>query len=182
MTGHLADEVLMDVVDGTPADTARVHLAGCAECRRRVDEAREGLALLGDAEVPEPAPEYWTSFRGHVQRRLEASPAGRLLRPALMAPLLAAAAAVVVAVWAPRPFPSPVPSAGLAATVLPAWSALPSAEEDAGLMILGAVMPTAGEVALAPCNGAACLMAELSEEESAALLDALRRELPEREL
>jgi len=176
MTAHLADDVLLDVSEGTETEAARAHVAACAECRQRAHEARQGLALLAEADLPEPSPLYWSSFRRQVERRLE-SPARRLLRPALLAPLLAAAAAVAVAVWAPRP--GSAPSGSLAAPVLPAWSALPPAEEDDALIVLGAVVPSGEDVSLAPsCEGASCLVAELSEEESAALADALRRELP----
>jgi hypothetical protein len=176
MTGHLADDAVLDVLEGRETEGARAHVASCPECRQHVHEARQGLALLADVDVPEPSPLYWASFRRQVERRLE-SPARRLARPALLAPLLAAAAAVAVALWAPRP--GPAPSAPLAAPRLPAWSALPPAEEDDALIVLGAVVPSGEDVSLAPsCEGAACLVAELSEEESAALADALRRELP----
>ncbi len=70
-THHLADEVLLDVIDDGGAEEARGHLAGCAECRQRLGDAREGLALLADADVPEPSPLYWTSFRQQVERRLQ---------------------------------------------------------------------------------------------------------------
>jgi hypothetical protein len=174
-TDHLTDDVLLDVLERTETEAARAHVAACAACRERVHEARQGLALLTDADVPEPSALYWASFRRQVERRLD-SPARRLARPVLLAPLLAAAAAVVVAVWAPRP--APAPSGPSTAAVLPAWSALPPAEEDEALVVLGAVVPSAEDVSLASCEGAACLVTELSEEESAALADALRRELP----
>jgi hypothetical protein len=176
MTGHLEDDVLLDALEGTETDEARAHLAACAGCRGRLDEARGGLALAADAVVPEPSPLYWASFRRQVERRLE-SPLHRLLRPSLLAPLLAAAAAVVVAIWAPRP--GLAPPGGAPAAVLPAWSVLPAAEEDEALMVLGAVMSAGDEVPVAAsCTGAACIMADMSDEESAALADALRRELP----
>jgi len=176
MTDHLAEEVLLDVLEGTETEAARAHAAACAECRERVHEARQGLALLADADVPEPSPLYWASFRRQVGRRLE-SPVRRLARPALLAPLLAAAAAVAVALWVPRP--GSTPSGGVATPVLPAWSALPPAEEDEALIVLGAVVPSGEDMSLAvSCEGAACLIAELDEEESTALADALRRELP----
>jgi hypothetical protein len=177
-TSHLADDVLLDVIEDGSTEAARGHLGGCAECRQRLADAREALALLADADVPEPSPLYWTAFRQQVERRLQ-SPVSRLLRPAFLVPLLAAAAAVVVALWTPSPPAPPTPGTLVAGAVLPAWSALPAADEDEALMMLGALVPATEEAPVAAaCEGAACLMAELSDEESAALADALRRELP----
>ena len=175
---HLTDELLLDALEGAAGDEARAHLAECAACARRVDEAREGLALLADADVPEPSPLYWASFRRQVESRL-ASPAARLARPAFLAPLLAAAAVMVVVLWGSLGRRVPAGPDPAAAAVLPAWSALPPVEEDDVLAVLGALAPSAEDLATgASCQGAACLVAELSDEESAVLLDALRSELP----
>jgi hypothetical protein len=180
---HLTDDVLLDVLEGAADEEARTHYAECTACARRVDEARDGLALLGEAEVPEPSPLYWASFRRQVGHRLS-SPAFRLARPALLAPLLAAAAAVAVALWGSFSVHAPSGAGPGVASVLPAWSALPPLDEgegeDEALAVLRAVAPSAEEMAVgASCQGAAaCLVAELSDEESAALVDALRQELP----
>lgn len=175
MRDHLTEEVLLDVLEGLEGDEARAHAAGCAECARRLEEARAGLALARDAQVPEPSPQFWESFRGQVGRRLP-SPGSRFARPAFLAPLLAAAAAVAVALWLPsRDLVAPEPGA---AGVLPAWSALPPAEGDASLEVLAAVVPMADDALGASCRGAAACLAELTDEESAALTEALRQELP----
>jgi hypothetical protein len=177
MADHLTDEVLLDVLEESAVgEDARAHVAGCEACAARIEESRGGAALLGDADVPEPGPAYWATFRRQVARRVE-SPVLRLARPAFLAPLLAAAAAVAVALWGSLADRAPSPPA--AAPVLPAWSALPPADEDEALAVLVAVVPSAGEVDLGhSCRDAACLVGELTDEESAALADALRREIP----
>ena len=178
MADHLTDDVLLDVLEDAAGlgEEARAHLAGCEACAARVEDARAGLALLGDADVPEPAAAYWARFRRQVAQRVQ-SPAVRLARPAFLAPLLAVAAVVTVAIVGT--LIRRAPSLPAAAPLLPAWSALPPAEEDDALAVLVTVVPSAGEVDLGhSCRDAACLVGELTDEESVALADALRREIP----
>ena len=66
---HPTDAVLLDVLDGVAEGQARRHVAACAECAARVEEARQGLALARQADVPEPSPLYWEDFRSQVGRR-----------------------------------------------------------------------------------------------------------------
>jgi hypothetical protein len=179
--GHPADEALMDLLEERGSPAARSHVAECAPCRERVDAARQGLELAMEADMPEPSPLYWESFRRQVGTRIESgegsAPAWRRL---LLSPWLAAAAAAVAVVVvllpaSPGPQPGPVPSAN----VLPAWSALPEAEDDEALALLAAVVPGT-EGPMVECQGLGGCMVEaaaLSEEESRDLADALRREL-----
>src|SRR6185503_18455911 len=94
---HLAEEALIDVLDGVAAPGARAHAASCALCRARVDEAAAGLELARDADVPEPSPLFWDSFRRQVDSRIQSEPVALWKRVAV-SPWLAAAAAVLVAV------------------------------------------------------------------------------------
>jgi hypothetical protein len=89
---------------------------------------------------------------------------------------LAAAAAVIIAVWVPGTPPGVVPTL---APVLPAWSALPPAESDEGLAVLAAIAPKASEAlgSVADCRDWGNCLAELSDEESRALAEALRGQL-----
>jgi hypothetical protein len=181
--GHLQEEALIDVLEGVAAPSVRAHAAACAECGARLAGAASGLELARGAEVPEPSPLYWHSFRSQVGSRIEAEPVSRW-KHVFASPWLAAAAAVVAAsaVLIPRAIHTPAASsAPAAATVLPAWSPLPPADEDPGLELLAAVVPgTTGLGPLAECDGLGDCMAEaatLSEEDSARLTDALRREL-----
>jgi hypothetical protein len=184
--GHLGEETLIDLMDGVAEAGARAHLSSCLHCRGRLDQASAGLELAREADVPEPSPLFWDSFRRQVDERIEAGdPAPFWKRAAIrgLAPWVAAAATVVaiVAVTLPRSSRSPVPAAAPAVPVLPAWSALPPAEEDVGLDMLAAVVPgNTGLGPLAECDGLGDCLAEagaLSEEDSLALADALRREL-----
>ena len=54
--GHPSEELLADFTDEVlePPQAARLerHLAGCEECRRAVEEARRGLAILALASEP----------------------------------------------------------------------------------------------------------------------------------
>jgi hypothetical protein len=182
LAGHLLDEALIDVLEGVAAGGARAHAAACAECGARLAEAAAGLRLAHEADVPEPSPVYWRSFRSQVGSRIQEEPASRWKRMSV-APWLAAAAAVVAAsaLLIPRAVHAPPSSSPEAVAVLPAWSPLPPAEEDEGLELLAAVVPGAGELGpLIECDGLGDCMAEastLSEEDSAKLSDALRREL-----
>ena len=179
--GHFGDDVLIDLLDGAASAEAIAHAASCVHCRARLDEAASGLELARSADIPEPSPLFWQSFRSQVDRRIESGDRPPVSRGFAVLPWLAAAAALViaVAVLLPRaqaPAPAPVPSA-----VLPAWSALPPADEDPGLDLLAAVVPGASELGpLVECQGLGDCMTEaaaLSEEESATLTDALQREL-----
>jgi hypothetical protein len=180
--GHLTEEALIDVLEGAATPAARAHAEACAECGARLADATSGLALARDADVPEPSPLYWHSFRTQVGSRIEAEPASRW-KQVFTSPWLAAAAAVIAAtaVLVPRAARTPAPSPPTAAVVLPAWSPLPPADEDPGLELLAAVVPGTTELGpLTECEGLGDCMAEaatLSDEESATLTDALRREL-----
>ena len=172
---HPSPGELMDVLDGAPDHGLRAHVAGCAACRARLDEARQGLRLAADAEIPDPPPVYWEAFGRKLAGRLENEPTTWQRRR--MAPALVAAAVCVMIVGTlllgRRPKPTPTPHD----TSLPQWSALP-AGEDAGLMVLQAMDPTDEELgAAAGCLGVAECLAGLSEEESGALAEALRDDL-----
>jgi hypothetical protein len=175
MRVHLSEESTVDVLHGEASPDVRRHLEACPECSERVARARETLALAADAEVPEPPLLYWETFRQQVGRRVAEEPRRRWL-PWLV-PVLAAAAALLVAMtFLRRPGPvAPVPSA---VASLPPWSALPPAEEDTGLAVLEAFEMTDGSLEAAlPNETVAGALADLSDDESADLAEALRREL-----
>lgn len=174
MSRHLTDEELMDVLGGDANGPARRHRESCPTCASRVEEARDGLGLAREADVPEPSPLYWEAFRRSVERRIAAEAKGRGWRRTWL-PVLAAAAGlalIVPALRGPgRPSPSPAP-------VLPAWSALPPAEEDAALAVLeGVALADAGLPIVEGDRGLAEELARLSDEEAWAVRDALRRNL-----
>ena len=182
--GHLGEEGLVDLMDGVADAEARAHASSCLHCRARREQAAGGLERAREADVPEPSPLFWDAFRRQVDERIVAGdrePAWRRIAFRGTAPWLAAAAVLVAAAAVTLPRGT---STGRAETpdapVLPAWSALP-AEEDVALEMLAAVVPGAtGLGPLAECDGMGDCLAEaatLSEEDSLALEDALRREL-----
>ena len=177
MTGHVSDERLLDALEGT-STADRAHVEACPQCRTRLDEAQAGLALAAGVEVPEPSPLYWESLRRQVSRRVDGEGArrGGFWRRIPLGPALAAAAVLAgIVTFLPRAAREPAP---LPERHLPAWSALPPAEEDEGLDVLRAVAPAVADAApAAGCAGVAECVADLSDEESRVLADRLRQEI-----
>ena len=132
MNRHLSDESLLSLAQGGDADGDRAHLSACGRCAERVEEARAGLALARRADVPEPSPLYWEAMRRSVERRIAEEPRSSP-RWVWLVPVLATAAAVVVVVLTTGRTHAP---ASLPGPTLPAWSALPPAEDDASLEVL----------------------------------------------
>jgi hypothetical protein len=176
MPRHVADDMLMDVLDGAATPETRAHLNECAQCRARVDEARGMLDLAGQAEVPEPSPLYWETFRRQVEGRIAAGEPARW-RFKMWTVLATAAASLVLGVTLVQRGLPPAP-APESAELLPAWSPLPSDEEDGGLRLLSALGPSPEDLRGASgCDAVADCVAVLSDEETRALGDALLVEL-----
>lgn len=171
MTRHVSDEQVPDLAEGLGSEAERAHVATCAPCAGRVEEARGVLDLARRAEVPEPSPLYWEAMRRSVGRRIAEDRRGSW--PAWLSGL-AATAAVVVAAFAltvGRPPASPTPSE----PSLPAWSALPPAEDDASLDVLeGFAMADGGLGAIDEGRGIGAFLAGLSDEDYRALAESLR--------
>jgi hypothetical protein len=127
--------------------------------------------------VPEPPGLYWEALRRNVRRRIAEEPV-RPSRRSWLVPVAAAAAAVVIAAVSlvgRTPEPSP------AQPYLPAWSALPPVEEDDDLAAVIGVVED-GLTEWDEGQGLGAFVASLSEEESEALVAALRVEPSEGEL
>ena len=167
MRSHLEGDVLLDVIEGAASVEATRHAEECAECARRIADARAGLWMAAEAGAPEPSPLFWDVFRRRVASAVEAEPRPRLAetgarRLGFVVPaLLATAAMVAVVSFMPRE-PGAPPPATLAAS-----SALP-ADEDIG------VADAAEDL---ECRDVAACVAGLTDEESRALADALRTDL-----
>jgi hypothetical protein len=180
MSRHLSDAALADALDGRADTVARGHLAGCEGCALRLAEAEAGLALARRDEVPEPSPLYWEALRRNVGRRIEAEPRRRLAVGWLV-PFAGAAAVALVVVSTgrlPRPAVGPTASPAVAAdsAVLEAWSPLPAPEADEDLVVLEGLSVTAnGLPAWDEGKGVDAYLAGLTDDESAALVDALAR-------
>jgi hypothetical protein len=177
LNAHLSDEQVVDLLEGTAGWELRRHADACGPCAVRVKDAGEGWAFAAsDVALPEPSPLYWDAFRQNTQRQLASQPSPLWRRP-WFAPLTAAAAvlagiiSVVPLVTSPPP-PSEVP--GMPA--LPAWSALPPADDDDGLRVLAA-LPSEDLEDAAVCQGVNDCVLSLSDDESHALATTLRQEL-----
>lgn len=171
MRRHVPDESLLDLAEGGGSDAERAHARACAACEARVTEARAALDAARRAEVPEPSPEYWETLRRSVGRKIAEEPR-RSPRWAWLVPLAASAVVAAVVVRAPGRVPVPATSP---AAALPAWSALPSAEDDPSLDVLEGL--AAADVDLGRLDegrGALAFLADLSDEEHQALADTLR--------
>lgn len=178
MSGHPSEESLLDLAEGLAGAEVRDHVATCPHCRARADHAREGMLVARDADVPEPSPLYWEAFRRQVGRKIVVE------EPVVwrwrLGPALAAAAVLAVALtYHASPVMGP---AGGTVESLPAWSALPPSAEDPGLAVLEALAPSERLEPEAGCGGVAECVASLSEEESLALAEILRKEMDRRDL
>jgi hypothetical protein len=177
MRSHLTEDMLLEALEGQGSGEARRHLAECEDCARRLDAGRVGLDLAHAADVPEPPPLYWEVFRRQVGRRIDEEGPRRRAFGFWLLPALATATVALVAFGL---FRSPDPGTGResAAATLPAWSALPPAEEDEGLEVLEA-MAASGDAldAALPAQGVAGTLTDLSDEESEVLAHALQYEL-----
>ena len=171
MSRHLSDESLLRLAQGGDADGERAHVLACARCAGQVEEARAGLDLARRADVPEPSPLYWEAMRLRIERRIAEEPR-RSPGWAWLAPVLATAAAVAVVALTTGRAHAP---AALPGPTLPAWSALPPAEDDASLAVLEGLAVADGDLGtLDEGRGVSAFLAGLSDEEYRALADSLR--------
>ena len=171
MTRHVPEESFPDLAEGGGSEAERTHVRTCGPCATRVEEARAALALARRADVPEPSPLYWDAMRQSVGRRIAEEPR-RAPRWGWLGPVAAAAAAV--AVFALATGRTHAPSA-TPAPVLPAWSALPEAEDDPSFVVLEGLAVEEGDLGdLDEGRGVGALLAELSDDDYRALVDSLR--------
>jgi hypothetical protein len=172
MTRHVTDEQVPDLAEGRGPEADHAHVATCAACAGRVEEARGVLAVARRAGVPEPSPLYWEAMRQSVGRRIAEDRRGSW--PAWLSALAATAAVVVAAVALTvgrRPAASPHSEPSL-----PAWSALPPAEDDASLGVLEGyfAMADGGLGVIEEGRGIGAFLAGLSDEDYQALAESLR--------
>jgi hypothetical protein len=178
MWTHVPDAALMDLVEGSASDRVRAHVAGCASCRARVEDARGGLSWAREASVPEPVPAYWDVQRAQVARAIAGAPAGVGHRRMWTVAALAGAAMLALVTVVPAPHVGAPTARPTASAVLPAWSALPPADEDDSLDVLaGAAEVATAAAPVLECSDVAACVGSLSDEESRALAEALKQQL-----
>lgn len=101
---HLSDNQLLEMLHAPGApEAAAVHLADCADCRRRMAELREGWDLLGQWSIEEPTIDLADVIMGQAVRRISLGRPGAWMR-------IAASIAVGLGLGglAARPRPAPV--------------------------------------------------------------------------
>ena len=171
---------MLDLLEdrGAPADWA--HVAACQECRARLEDAKSGAEMVARTEIPEPPGLYWEALRRNVSRRIAEEPEKQ--SPwSWIVPLAATAAAVLVIGIS---LVDRTPAPGAAPMALPAWTALPPVDQDDGLVVVSGFAADEVEALdweLEEGRGLGAFVASLSDDESEALVEALRAEGPEGE-
>ena len=85
LNSKLAD-LLLEPEAGNSEEQAKVyndahaHLAGCADCRKQLDELRATMAMLDAWEAPKPNPYFMTRLNARLADERQAAPAGWLER------------------------------------------------------------------------------------------------------
>ena len=183
MTTHLSPDDLAAAADGTLGDEVAGHLDQCAVCRAAVSELSSVLTALKSETVHEPSPLFWDHFSARVREATaHVTPPERRVwmfgQPVLALGALAAVALVLL-VWSSSRRDravSPPPAMATTASETPAdaevaWQAM---SEMAAAM-------TADDVrsATASAPERASVLSELSDDERAAFVELLKREIGE---
>ncbi|HMJ87729.1 MAG TPA: hypothetical protein VK504_31355, partial [Vicinamibacterales bacterium] len=74
---HLQPDELIDLAEGTRAESSATHLAECAVCRLQLEELKAMLSTAADVDVPEPSPLFWDHFSARVRQAVDAEGAPR---------------------------------------------------------------------------------------------------------
>ena len=74
---HLSADRLVDIAEGTRAETAEPHLQRCEACRRQVAELRAMMTAAAGVDMPEPSPLFWEHLSERVRRDVAAEAAPR---------------------------------------------------------------------------------------------------------
>jgi len=69
---HLTAGELVDLAEGTRAESSEPHLRSCEQCRQELVEARTMLAAATKAVVPEPSPLFWEHLSKRVHEMVAA--------------------------------------------------------------------------------------------------------------
>lgn len=147
--GHLSEVDLIDLAEGTRAESSAPHLAWCERCRRELAALRQTMADAADIEVPEPSPLFWDHFStrvseavaGEVARaqpsfasRLRGAVLDALGRRAVLWPAVAAVAALAIAVGVRSPSRADPDRVGITASD-PVASVAPAADDPALVLV-----------------------------------------------
>ena len=95
---HLQPDELIDLAEGTRAESSATHLAECAVCRLQLAELKAMMSAAADVDVPEPSPLFWDHFSARVRQAVDAEGAPRRsfwTWPRVVIPAVSVAAAVL---------------------------------------------------------------------------------------
>jgi hypothetical protein len=175
---HIQDEEWITLVEDGGDPEQRAHVVSCVACQATLSEVREGWDLAREAEVPEPSPLYWESFRRGVGRRIAQPPAfrtaSRSLRWALAASVLISLSLSLIALREQAVTRNP------GAATLPVWAPLMPSEEDPGVPVLEGL--DVADLSHAACSDVSLCLADASEEDGERVAVELRKELKGRSL
>jgi hypothetical protein len=74
---HLRPDELIDLAEGTRAESSAPHLAECAVCRLHLAELKATMSAAAEVDVPEPSPLFWDHFSARVRQAVDAEGAPR---------------------------------------------------------------------------------------------------------
>ena len=76
---HLTSVELVDLAEGTRAESSASHLDTCEACRHQLAELRATMSTAEEFEVPEPSPLFWGHLSARVREAVaaEGAPRGR---------------------------------------------------------------------------------------------------------
>ena len=191
---HLRPDELIDLAEGTRAESSATHLAECAVCRLHLEELKATMSAAADVNVPEPSPLFWDHFSARVHDAVAAEGLPRRsfwTWPRVVIPAVSVATTVLaVAItlnWgsADRGIP-PLPAVGPGPVALPLASAElladPQSAGDTALTLVAELssdmdLETAREAGLAARGSAEHAVTHLTGSELRELQRLLQEEL-----
>jgi hypothetical protein len=190
---HLQPDELIDIAEGTRAESSAAHLAECAVCRLQLEELKAMMSAAADVDVPEPSPLFWDHFSARVRQAVDAEGAPRrsfwtwprVAIPAVSIATVVLAVAVTLnrgntgPVVAPLPAVVPAPVAPVASVDL---LVDPQAADDTALTLVAELssdmdFETAREAGLAARGSAEHAVTHLTGSELRELQRLLQEEL-----
>lgn len=188
---HLNADELVDLAEGTRAESSAPHLAVCAECRRALSSLKQTMLLAAEVDVPDPSPLFWEHLSRRVNDAVAADGSPRpiwwswLQTPRLVVPVLVAAAVVLLAVAINvrdgrlnQRAPAPVASVSAPRDSMPE----PQVGDDPSLSLVAELtsemdLDGATEAGLAPQGSAEHAVTHMSRRELRELQRLLKEEL-----
>ena len=64
---HLRADELVDLAEGTRAESDALHLRECESCRAQLTDMRRMMGLAAEVTVPEPSPLFWNHLSARVR-------------------------------------------------------------------------------------------------------------------